>query len=733
MTSTILDLYELIWELITDQLVLKDVLNLLHVGNPRLSTVLRRSVRRANWTHQGPFLDLNALLAVCTPASKGTPLLRSLNIAQLSGFMGNYVRGVMTAKDVPAQDLKPFLDPSPLSKEALSSLKELLIEPWAQPIVVKAPKEPLVFPPTLTTLYLHFPTVFELVLQIELSTMLPQLRSLSLIGGMTELIEYHKLDLPAGLTSLELTPEGHAYPAIDVRLLSELPRGLEKLSISGAYNIFQRPSWPPSLADLCFCSVQKVPIEHLPRTVTSLNLEDCDQISTTYPSLPTGMVFPWRRFFPLLKSIKLSGINEPQTADYSLLMRTLVLEDVLDEVKVEAFITPDLWDLPSLRPFQTKESRALHPYPSYKEICLSAGAMGRMIDTFWSKDFDVLSPYLANTDLVGIQASPTNAVKLKATSSIFLSAPKVGAGETQLSTSVTDISGGSVHLSVIPSSATYVNMINLVSDGEEGAFVEGDALPSGLKYLYLLGPALPANLFLAVPTGLTRLSTTLRDPSEWTLIAERLINLERLEITLTPEWKCQAPLSPISSTQLAFFALYGSILDTLPGSTRIPNAVEFFAQPSILPSSLREIELSDAATPWNASILAVLPPQLTSILIVPMVWGSSDRYPLAPSYPSPTILKAEDLLKRLPINLKSFVINGLEDDLTVRPDIQIVRHLPRSITRLQTNLMFARPPATTKVADLIPLVPPYLTTDSWIDAFRFEDSANILRPSGFMN
>lgn len=642
-SASIHRLYKELWKLILPLLNLSDVTKLITVGNPQLAAKVSQSVQCVRWTHPGPYIDLDAFMSLCNRLQR--------------------------------------------TKDGASSLREIFLEPVDHYMVVKTPIQPIVFPQTVTSLSLHFAQVFTAVLPLDLKQLLPHLLCLSLKGVQSSQFELEALQLPPHLESLTLSSES-TYPRILPKWLSSLPRALQSLSLQGIWEPLDLKSgnlgrneapivWPPSLTHLALFSRDDVPIEHLPRTVTSLDLRGSD-IITAFPELDEKIVFPWRRFFPYLYRIKLPALRSRYGHHVELLIRTIVLDDVLEASTVDSFIASGFWDLPSLRHLQTEFGRRKDPYPLFKHIEFHERTYVDIPSAILMSELEALSPQLKNVDFGCIPVLHTDLLPFIAATTwldLTMHLPKT---PVSIPPSVTAISARTMDLSSATPNLLKIDCSHLRARGEP--IGPGDSFPPKLTSLstnYFDGPLECAE---GLPISLTYLHLGISSPEAWTVIAERLLNLRTLKLSISQVWTSEEPLAKISSSHLEEVCLDVSSAIAYPYRPKLGG---FFVQPSPFPSSLKSLQLQHSFSWWHSSVLAALPPNLTSLDIDQINWDPQQGHDTdggisAAPYPGTEGMDAAALIKCMSPKLRSLRIAGSR----AAPQIKTLRHLPPSITKL---------------------------------------------------
>lgn len=700
MSAPITLLYGDIWVSIADLLNLRSILNLLSAGNAQLAAVVRQSVHRAVWKQDGPYLDIDAFFRTC----------------------------------------KQFKSAS----EGLSSLKEIRIEPTELEIAVKTPLLPLFLPPTLTCLSLIFTGAISMIIPLKLSALLPQLVSLSLGGTHNGDLELEDLDLPIFLENLVFNPQGPGFPSISPKSIASLPRTLQSLSIyanrtygssESARPLDETFEWPSSLTELELVSITgNVTIEHLPRTLTSLDISNCSLIDTDFPRTTGGgttfprsngkIVFPWRRFFPKLRNLKLPELEASTSLDLALLLRTVLLDDAISSELVDTFIASGFWDVSTLRHFQTAEGRAREPYPSYASLQLPKRVLDSLPEAFIEEELETLAPHLTNTDLVNISVTLATAAHLKATSMISVSDYELEFPGARLSNAVKTLcTPGKLLISNLPPSITHLICGQIIGTGENGAFGSSDALPPRLETLEFRYIAPHSDLMHMLPRTLVHLTVLIQAPHEWNTIAEELVNLTHLEVILLAPWSCSQTLSRVAAPHLTQFHL--TLHSRLDYTLDRPKMDEFFTG-QIFPPSLRGLKLAHKySSPWHLSVLAVLPPNLTSLEIDNLTWSPSQEVPILP-YPEAIGMSIADLLKCLSPTLASLTFNG--DGRDRWPPSPLIELLPRSITSIELYDVFDTSDVPEGTLDA--KLPPYAIRGNF---GSFAVLPQDIRPTGFLN
>lgn len=669
-------------------LLTSSVLRLLEAGNAQLSRLLCQATHSVSWGDAGLVVDLDAFLRHC------------------NSFPG---------------------------------LTEISIDRDTTRTLYKIPQQSLVLPPTLTSLTLDYHSVFTLILPLKLSTLVPRLTSLRLRGGtVDQTTGFSSLDLPPNLETLELSPVGPTAP-LDPAFVARLPRSLDSFDLEcflACESTIGGPlsyDWPPSLASFRITTFGRTLLEHLPRTVTSLRLKSLGKpLETTFPpcqidsTKPPSRVFPWRRFFPRLTEVYLYLASNSPQLDMGLILPTMVLDTVIDSSIVDDFIASGFWDVPSLRHLRAGSSK---PYPKFKAILMPKCFWTHLEGQNLSHQFQELGPYIQGTDFTTPHFISQGAMAAQLKNVNRLNLKMDVNGDFEISPSIQAIQclkDVSVHL--LPPKLTYLSCRNLRGSNEDLTFhQERDILPVTLTLLSVRGTLPLLKCPKMLPQSLTNLNVPVRDPNEWTLIAERCFLLKKLRVILQSTWTCQAPLTKISSTSLYAFALDSRIRES--SDEGMPHATEFFSTPSIYPTSLERLELD--GNPWHASVLAVIPRNLGRLVIEGFCWESTTSVPLSP-YPEANGMSKEQIMLCLSPKLRKLVLLGPEaahaGGQFELPNAEILKHLPRSITHLELHQVIDT--REVSKASLSSWLPGQLT-------YWFVEETNVptpdLRPVGFFN
>ena len=360
MASPILRLYPDLWTQITSFCNTATVLKLLSIGCPQLTSTVARGTTVFSIRDAGGILDLDALLRLC------------------SGMI---------------------------------NLTNLTINPCEYGSAIKVPTEPLKLPPTLTRLHLHFDEVFSQLSQVNLASSVPHLLELSVKGRSGAIMaNLGDIQVPATLESLTLLIPNGQISASEKDILA-LPRTLTTLNLSWLPSEMTTYAWPPLLSSCLLhgASSGQALIENLPRTVTHLCVTEAS-LSTAYKSVDPAVngfqrFFPWRLFFPRLRSVSipppaLKSWNEPLQQ-----IRALIFSE-LDAANAKEFILRGYWNLPLLPVDLAKSS-----FPTYDTINIGAHCEW-IVEAHMQRELEMLAPALKNIQLGQLYLENTNSVSM---------------------------------------------------------------------------------------------------------------------------------------------------------------------------------------------------------------------------------------------------------------------------------------------------------------------------------
>lgn len=691
MSSPILHLYGDVWTQISHYLDFESFANLLAVGSAPLSSTIRQSAHVAQWRPSGPILDFEAFLRACHKVQ---------------------VTSISVHSDL---------------------------------IIVKKPLEPLILPHNLTSLDLNFRDCSTMISPLPLSTMVPNLRHLVIsCTSTTASRKIQDFDLPPNLEVLSLL--FHAYSLLQPHDVAKLPRGLTSLTLRANmnWNDGLKPQvtndasydWPAALSSFCLSCSQEVVIEHLPRTASKLEFHflpwSADaRLVTNFPqSTPfdfpvvsdSRIAFPWRRFFPHLVQLYLR-IN--RGGSNSRFLPSVILPNVFDVAEVERFISSGFWDIPSLR---SQPGAKEQSFPLYKTIEVPDGVWS-MNDKDLTNQLTLLAPYIANIDFARFSGFSSASTLLPATRSVHLL--NIFDGTTlPFPPTATLINVHRAKLSMMPPTLTSLHSSKIVGSEDGGALGPTDCFPPTLVCLTLQRDSEQPKFCSILPLSLTDLSMDVSTPEDWSLVAERLVNLRRLTVTVRFNAEPGARIAPIASPRLNYVCLVASS-EIKPAAGQPRLSCFFSKETTVFPASLRDMHLG--AGLWHCSILAVLPPSLTSLHINLITWGA-EKWEETP-YPGCAGLSPADLLQRLPPGLQTL---GLDAELTpvgqkmagpVKPSIELIKLLPRTLRSAQLGSAFHNQDKLS-VRSLAALLPPTLT---YLGSSVVRIETTDLRPQGFFN
>lgn len=680
---SILRLYQDIWVPISHYLDARSIRNLISAGNRQLASTVARSVQSTRFSDFGLILDFEVILNFC---------------------------------------------------QQFDSLEEIIVKTEPGYFASGAPSQALELPSTLTNLDLSFYGVFSLIQPIKLSQAVPSLTRLSLSAHHAP--KRHRLsdfDWPPLLEHLSLRQS--LSLCISPRGIAQLPRSLSSISLSwlAASSAdeddlkrgfgFQMVSyeWPLSLTALTLDnSLSCVNIEHLPRTLTSLDTSANYTLKSDFPLTSEAVIFPWRVFFPKLRNLVLGKYNDD--SGHIRLLRTILLPDALNSKTVEQFISNGFWrDIPSSSVFS-------HEYPSYDAICLPFA--------FWENsrpelitELDLLAHLIKNTVFPNLMSSDPLIAYTLPSETHFKGTIVTKENDAPFRAGLLDINAyrSTLHLAHLPASVTSLRCRALLGSNGTTDLVKGDSFPPNLSSLDI--HELTPSTVSILPHTLTDLDISLSDTHIWDLVATRCVSLKKLNVFLEDDWKTDIDLASISSRSLLEFRLQ------LPLSARYanrPKLAQFFRSPSavwspILPPSVTRLFLRGGHS-IDASVLVVLNlPNLKRLDIAGFVWKSAD----SPAFPEASGMAPHDLIRCLPQNLRQLrFLHNAKADMTAT-GTEIIQLLPRSLLQIQDRRHFGIPNEM-KTPEFWPLLPPYL--QSWCrmtDRMVFENVA--FEPSGFLS
>ena len=209
-------------------------------------------------------------------------------------------------------------------------------------------------------------------------------------------------------------------------------------------------------------------------------------------------------------------------------------------------------------------------------------------------------------------------------------------------------------------------------------------------------------MFEPIATKLTTLTLRIDDPEQWKVIAQSMVSLQSLDISLGPDWCCSEPLVAIASTALEVIMIALSEECNVPSNK--PILSEFLHFPSIFPKSLKSLSLPDGH--WHASVLAVLPRTLDELFLSELYFDGS-MIPMVQPYPEAQGMSIKDLLHCLPPRLTELRISRYGDPSKNLPSIEFIKYLPQTLHVLEVGGVFDE--STMNLEEIKLLLPPYLT------------------------
>lgn len=575
----------------------------------------------------------------------------------------------------------------------LKNLRELRIEPEQLELAALKPSGPLILPPTLTELYIRFSFATDFGLMILLKdSFLPNLTSLSLVGESSQEIELERCVFPQALSTLVLLRS-----VISIKhesAILNLPRSLTTLALStSALPTFTQYCWPPQLEIFILGNLQQtLVLEHLPRTVFELVLDDEAGISTTFKDVVSGnkFDFPWRCFFPYLKSttfmITVPGETEP-------LFRSLVSPTAYDSVLVDEFISSGFWNLPDL------QLGTDHVYPSFKFMVFHKNQIDAAIVPVLR---DTAAYLTAMTCLIAPGDLPVEALQylpnLKSYASI--STEVRDATDWKVPAELDQLRAENVPLSVLKGLRRVQSLFATALTADEGSLEA--PWPASLTSFEVCTPLPNGFLLHPLPTHLTNLTMVIATNDEWTTLATTLVHLKKLTITLDcpGEWMQSDRLTPMVTPYLQKANIVFSSGPTRPQPKRFMD--EFFGIKTPFPPSLTALEIAslrDSTIILPMTVCPYLPRQLRSLKLGSRIDWSNPLYKCE----APIVhLSPAELVANLPPKLESLTITQVHQSPTMT--YELLRRLPKSLTSfVQDGLdLFSGPSDFSKIPTSLP-------------------------------
>ena len=609
------------------------------------------------WTEVTEWLDLVSIYR-----------LMMLGCKHLSSSLARY------AKSIHLQNISPILEFDAILRTAqhLHSLESITVLSTKPHSMVRYPILLENFPPKLRSLNLSFNTAYDLFAGFNFALLTPNLKELKLSGQCDTPVSLGGFALlPSTLETLSLLPQlaQREHPAV----IAKLPRSLTWLDLHVAWDApdsnFDASIWPPLLTHLRLQGHSiSLNIELLPRNLVSLDLESFPDLTTDFPRLSDGFVFPWRVFFPRLTRLFLPIRCKLNFS--SLLLRSIVTSEACQIETVQNFISSQ----PSCPGLSGElETVPLATYPTFSRLSLPLLSWSSQPRDVGSQ-LQSVAPYIRNTDMSPFRSKVAHLQHAGATSYATMGA--ITAQNEKLPSTLTSLNAVSVYLATLPSSLRSLVCLNLrESDGSDPAMIGSDHFPN-LATLDL-HCSLSFGAISNLPDTLTDLCLWLHEPAEWDLIATRLFRLCRLTLSLKSPWTSSKPLKPIASASLTSF---GVSAEQAIQWTSAPRYSEFFASPSPLPPSVTDISIS--GSPIDASIFAVLPRQLLHLNVRGLAWAPISSEISAPFLEGAN-LTPENLIKLLPPRLRSISIRVMEGEKAI--DIYCFRFLPKTLVQFECS------------------------------------------------
>lgn len=603
------------------------------------------------WLEIAPFLNTTSIYRLLTT---GCPQLRSTLIRRVRHFVFHDRRGILDIESLLGfcSEMK-FLEWLSINQLEMVNAYSTIQYPQVWPMN---------WPSTLVRLHLRFQDSFSLVQAIDLPVTFPKLLDLSIRGHQNGFnARLSEFRLPPLLESLTFLPgdgsESSSLPSdsngvfLSEADIDTLPRTLVNLNIRWDWattNDLTRYVWPLSLRSCTLHSASSsLLIEHMPRTVTELDIRGMKDVHTLYEggSNPVSIQFPWRVFFPHLLSLYLRKGDWRVTSNDSIPSIVNLNHDLESAL---LFISSGFWNLPS-HLMVNKNAPSNYIVASFRQNNYWS------VKKRWGFQYEILSPLVE-----GSAVTPPSYVNTRMLPYVLNSdgKPSITAegsenGEntaspacfklyTILYTTEPRISG---HLM-----ACHRTFTNRRPSGE------------GLEGLLPPPPALCSN-FLRV----THLFMSLKGSEAWDMLAGSLPALESLRLQLLPCWRHNPSTYSATPMQnrlkkVVFEFPYHSIY-------QLWNAVELIFKTGVFPSSLTSLEVPTA----RATLFSALPPNLRQLKIQNM---------------RPVRYSRQDVknfqFECLPQNLRCFEALSYAN----LPTAAMLQNLPASLTSLSISITY---------------------------------------------
>lgn len=627
-SAPLLQLYSDIWTHITDLLDIEDLRKLLCTGNPTLQSLLKRSTRSLNCLWKSTrSVDLDRLLTL---------------------------------------------------SNQLECLESVSFDCIYQTIWMKKSSQELILPRTLTSLSLKLSHTADRLLCCDLASQVPNLKKLSLTGAVSRSLRVGSFELPSTLEELCLHVHNGAISIMEGDL-ERLPRALVDLRLAPVYEMVVRKSteWPPHLTFLQInASSCKIDIDTLPRTLTSLQVDDSRGLKTKFAS--EDVEFPWRLYFPRLVRLVVSP-SEPMSSNF---FASLLLDDVVPhENFVETWHTdPSLPDL-ALAP----SSKAAYPL-----LQLFSGPTPFDHPSFTLESVKRLAPLLTSLNMWVTDEMPLTFLEFFPSLKTLTRDEDLPKG-IKLPPSIVDLDCKKVYIQDLPPHLHTLRCTSLIGiEQEDGSTtLDGCHLPQSLEYLFYLKNVLPLAIARMLPPKILTCCVDLgtvegvQRPGEvWHELATRLPSLTNLVLDIR-DWDFE-PLTPLSSTNCDTLSL--QFADGFGFEATRPRLNEFFnAFPA---GQLKSLDLHSGTTKWPLAMIPELPQSLTELRIWSASWISTtkEEFPLGHS------MSPEELIAALPPTLGLLFLMGENGDAKETPkDAEVLTHLPHNLGFILSSDLFKAP------------------------------------------
>ena len=414
-------------------------------------------------------------------------------------------------------------------------------------------------------------------------------------------------------------------------------------------------------------------IEHLPRSLTHIVLSmHSGHVSSSFK--PTTdeehFAFPWRQFFPGLTSLYLLADLPGSMATF---IKSVVSPNAYDALEVSDFFSRGFWRSEEYDRIPAAGYPLLEHLVSYTldevgilEACRELAPFLRNVVEFGTNSelpFESLQYLPSATDYEGTD--------------VFTCPPNMP--------SLTYLNLESVAANVIENLQSLEDLTFSALCDESGTTVTSAKWPSTLKRVYaateLTSPALQL-----LPTMLTNLTLNISTYTEWAIIASRLVNLEHLAVSVTPDrWCTSTPLEAIASTRFEHLTVH--YISDFTHAPEEPFMNEFLGKHSPLPASLTRLEVTFHSIMQRVplTVMPYLPKQLRFFAIMTSVAWESDFFKTEPHIAAMT---PSELLASLPTGLEVLNMQCFHVAQGDRQPVSVLSSLPRGLVEFNQQGLF---------------------------------------------